>query len=413
MTAQGSPSVLKRKLAAANDDDRGAGRSALRALRLALARVAKELFDLPLGVIGATQARCDHDGVAGFMSDDRLLVLLEGSGGKAGVVSLDGACVAALIQQQTMNRVTGSPMTERAFTGTDAAMAEPLIEALLARAAILSDLADDQRCLSGFRFGAQVSDVRSLLLALEADRFRVFSLTVDIAEGAMQGAICLLLPDLPPDPAKMGAKGKPAQPPGPRMDQAFGVMRAELTATICRLRLSLSELAAMQPGDVLPLMRERLEETELVAIDGRPIAAGRLGQINGLRALRLNETPIAPSQLESPADAGFANQVISEDPGLGGAGLTLGGLSPPEGLPALDGLVPQDGSVTLDGSVAPLNGGLSPASDLPAMVGLDGIGEVDSPQEEESGNMLDRMTPEEAAAEITMLAGLEPLGDDA
>jgi flagellar motor switch protein FliM len=381
MTAQGSPSVLERKLAAASQANRATGRSALRALRLALARTARDLFDLPLAVIGAKQARCDHAGLARFLGEDQLLVLLDGSDGLAGAVSLDGACVAALIQQQTMSRVTGTAMAERAFTGTDAALAEHLIETLLSRAAELADLPEDRRCLSGFRFGARVEDIRSLELTLDADRFRVFSLTVDIAEGAMQGAICLLLPDLPADPVKPGTKGGQAVAPGPRMDQAFGVMRADLTATICRLRLPLSELAAMQPGDVLPLMRERLEETELIAINGRPVAAGRLGQINGLRALRLNETVSAHDPLDSPTENGFASRVVVDEP---------------------DG----DGPLTLDGSVVHPEEALPQQAGLPAVIDAGGSGNAATQQDSDSANLLDHMTPEEAAAEISQLAGL-------
>lgn len=377
MTSKGSTSVLQRKLAAGREVDRGTGRSALRALRLALARTAKDLFDLPLAVIGAKQARCEQESAGAFLADDRLLVLLDGGQGQAGAVSMDSACVAALIQQQTMGRVTGTAMAERAFTGTDAALAEPLIEELLSRAADLVDQPGDRDCLSGFRFGARVEDARSLLLALEADRFRVFDLTIDIAEGAMQGAICLLLPDLPLDTDRQDAD----PPPGPRMDQTFGVMRAELTATICRLRMPLTELAAMRPGDVLPLVRERLEETELVAINGQAIAAGRLGQINGLRALRLNETTVPTDLSDLPVGDGFAARVVVPDP-------------------------TEADRLTVDGSIVP------PAKDPPVTAGLPAIisdGDTEAfanSADEDTGNLLDRMTPEEAAAEISQLAGL-------
>jgi len=382
MADKGSPSVLERKLAAASEADNGTGRSALRALRLAMARTAKELFDLPLAVIGAKQARCEQDGVGAYLVDDRLLVLLDGAEGLAGAVSLDRDCVAALIQQQTMGKVTGTAMAERAFTGTDAALAEPLIEALLTRAAELADLPEDRGCLSGFRFGARAEDARSLVLALEADRFRIFDLTIDIAEGAMQGAICLLMPDLPPEPAKDGKRGAPATPPRPQLEQAFGVMRADLTAAIGRMRLSLTELAAKRPGDVLPLMRERLDETELIAINGQSVGAGRLGQINGFRALRLNETAIPPEHSGMPVENGFAARVLVAQP-------------------------EEDGTVTLDGSAVALTEEprLEGAS-VPALIGRADIGTMDPEQADDTGNLLDQMTPEQAAAEITQLAGL-------
>lgn len=381
MAEKDSASVLERKLAAAGEADRGTGRSVLRALRLALARTAKELYDLQLAVIGAKQVRCEQEGAGAFLADDRLLVLLDGADGMAGAVSMDGACVGALIQQQTMGRVTGTAMSERAFTGTDAAMAEPLIEAVLSRASELADAPEDQRCLSGYRFGARVEDVRSLLLALEADRYRVFDLTIDVAEGAMQGSICLLLPDLPMDPAKSAGRGAQNEPAGPNLDQAFGVMRAELTASICRLRIPLTQLASMQPGDVLPLVRERLEETELVTINGQSVAAGRLGQINGLRAVRLNETTMPPDFGDQPGENGFAPRMVVQE-------------------------LVSDDSLTLDGSVVTMKEETRAKAGLPALIDEGGAHVPLDEGDADADNLLDRMTPEEAAAEISQLAGL-------
>ncbi|MFC3118480.1 FliM/FliN family flagellar motor C-terminal domain-containing protein [Jhaorihella thermophila] len=75
------------------------------------------------------------------------------------------------------------------------------------------------------------------------------------------------------------------------MERNFGAIRAELTAVIERLRLPLAQLARMQPGELLPLARGRLNQTELVALDGRVIATGKLGQAGGLRAIRLRLAP--------------------------------------------------------------------------------------------------------------------------
>ncbi len=411
MAEKGTISVLERKLAA-GEADRGNGRSALRALRLALARTAKDLYDLPLAVIGAKQARCEQAAAEGFLANDRLLVLLDGARAQAGAVSLDSACVAALIQQQTMGRVTGSAMAERDFTGTDAALAEPLIELLLSRAADLADSPDDRRCLGGFRFGVRVEDVRSLMLMLEADRFRVFDLTVDIAEGAMQGAVCLVLPDLPPETGKDGCNGADT---GPRLDQGFGVMRADLTAMIGRLRMSLTDLARLRPGDVLPLTRERLEETQLVSITGKPVAAGRLGQVNGLRAVRLNAARTLSGAVDTQSETGFAANV-TETHGSGPLALET------PGDPVLPGDV--EGVATKSGDDLPIPGAragdLPERADLPVPVPVpvpvpapvaNGDGVIDAAADE-GEELLARMTPEQAAMEITQLAGLEPDAGD-
>lgn len=380
MTTTETTSVLERKLAAARDGAQSGGRSVLGALRLAMARTAAKLCDLPLAVIGAKQARCVLEDLGPFLADDRLLVLLERPDGQAGAVCLDANFVTALIQQQTMGQVSKLTGITRAFTGTDAALAEPLIEAMLARAANLAEQPPDQRCLQGYRFGARVEDARSLLLLLEADRFRVFDLTIDIAGGVGQGAVCLVLPDMPEDPQAANASGAKQQPKGPHLDQAFGSIRADLTAMICRIRLPLSELAAMRPGDVIPLVREQLKETELISIDGQCVAVGRLGQVNGLRALRLNETPSQAGQQLPGGDDHFATRIGPPEPDV------------------VDPLV-------VDGTLAPHIPDSAGRPAPPPMV-IDQDDLASKLQEEEADTRLQNMSVEEAAAEISQLAGL-------
>lgn len=408
MAEKGASSVLQRKLAA-SDEDRGKGRSALRALRLALARTAKDLYDLPMAVIGAKQARIEHAAAKGFLADDRLLVLLDGAQGQAGAVSLDSACVTALTQQQTMGRVTGTMGEGRGFTSTDAALAEPLIEMLLSRSSALADSADDQRCLEGFRFGAIVEDVRSLMLVLDTKRYRVFELTIDIAEGAMQGAICLVLPDMPPGTDKDGDP----RLSGPRLDQGFGVIRADLTASIGRLRVPLADLSAMKPGDVLPLTRERLEETQLISISGKTVAAGRLGQINGLRAVRLNQAgkTVANDGENALADVGFAANVTD----TGGTGpLALGMTdSAMAGADTVDMPLSAGGKLPELPDLPPLGAEmpeLPELPDFPALPDLPDLPALDAATSEDDA--LAKMTPEQAAIEITQLAGLDAEGAD-
>ncbi|MCB1363676.1 MAG: FliM/FliN family flagellar motor switch protein [Rhodobacteraceae bacterium] len=316
----GSQSVLKRKLAAARQGERGPARSALRALRLALARAAASETGLSLAVIGATQSRRARDDLAGALSGDHLHLLLDGSDGRLGGLCLDRACVTALVQQQTTGQVDGGDAAARRFTAADAALAAPLVDAMLARAADLADSAADRTCLAGYRFGARVEDMRALVLALDADRFRVFDLTVEIAAGMAQGRLCLVLPDIAPD-APVEEAGRPLRP---GLEQSFGALRAELTAVVGRLRVPLSTLSRMQPGDILPLTRGRLDLTDLVAINGQRVATGRLGQSGGARAVRLadavvpetlGETALARPRPAAPERQGEPPEPAAAKPG--------------------------------------------------------------------------------------------------
>ncbi|MBO9449178.1 FliM/FliN family flagellar motor switch protein [Tropicibacter sp. R16_0] len=293
-------SVIQRKLAVARDEGQGAPRSILRAMRLGLARAAADTLDLSMTVIGATQCRRSQDGLQDTVPQDRLYVLLSGPDGLLGGACFDRVCVTSVIQQQTMGTVFAVSSSERAFTGTDAAMIAPLIDAFFPRAKDLSEATVDRLCLDGYQFAARADDRRNLILSMEYDSFRLFDLTVEIGGGVAQGQITLILPDQP-EPKEAAPDGL-AEMSG--LEKSFGVMRAELTAVISRVQLPLAAFAGMQPGDLLPLIGDKLDKTEVLTIEGQRIAVARLGQCRGMRALRLNERL---SELEPPnPDAGFS-----------------------------------------------------------------------------------------------------------
>jgi flagellar motor switch/type III secretory pathway protein FliN len=276
---------MQRKLSGGKGGMTATGMSVLKALRLALARVADDLFDLPLAVIGGTQARVALDAVGGQFKDGQLLIVLDGPDGQTGAASVSLSLVVALIQQQTMGKVLTRPAEPRPFTATDAALCAPLLDKLFERAAVLVHSDADKASLKGLKFGALAEDARSLALALRAEKFRMLDLTLDIAVGQHQGGLMLILPE----PAQ--SSGRPVQDrelasevaaESPLMNVA-----AELTAVLCKIRMPVSELSALKPGDVLPLSRSRLNETSLVSVTGRVIAHGSLGQMGGNLAVRL------------------------------------------------------------------------------------------------------------------------------
>ena len=71
MAAAERNSAIQRKMAAGQEGTQPGGRPALRALRLGLARAARDLFELPLAVIGATQARLGQSALEGHLDGDR------------------------------------------------------------------------------------------------------------------------------------------------------------------------------------------------------------------------------------------------------------------------------------------------------------------------------------------------------
>lgn len=298
MTVQAN-AALARKLSAGQDGVPEPPRSILRALRLGLARSAGEGLGLPLSVIGAKQATRAQPELADRVPDGWLLLMFTTEQAGAAAICLDPGCVSAIVQQQTIGMVTSGSPSDRVFTDTDAAMAAPLLEDMMSRARGLVETSVDITNLSGIEYASRAEDMRTLMLAMVDERYRVADLTVELAGGVRQGELCIMLPELPlAEDEKAGQETVSDR----SLDQASGVMQAELHVVLSRISLPLTALSGLTPGDVLPLTGSKLDKVEILTIDRVKSAIGRLGQSGGMRAVRINESQptTAPPPTEPP-----------------------------------------------------------------------------------------------------------------
>ncbi|MEQ3676903.1 flagellar motor switch protein FliM [Pseudophaeobacter sp.] len=435
----GGSGGLARKLAASKDGGAAQkGSLTLKALRRSLARAASEQCDLPLAVLAARQANRAPEDLVEELSDKDLLVILDGPDGRIGAATLDAALVTALIQKQTIGQIMGKAPSERNYTPTDAAMTAEFLEKSFSKVQALLQGEKDQLVFSGYRYGAQIEDVRSLILGMEREDYRLITMTVDLAIGAMQGELKLILPE--PTPEELGLSGAKS---GPTLAGGMGAMRAELSAILCKVRVPLNEFSALRVGEVLPLDQAFLYETDLIDIGGHSIAKGRLGQLNGARAVRLNtgpsqqadpaqmgdgfadsigsDVPPALPMIEEPAtlDLGIAAQDLQDpldDPmgfGAPAGGLTLDGMgSDPAGMDDdmsdLGGDLGLGLGADLGADLGNLGGDLGSGlgGDLGADLGAD-LSAAPMGEFAGLGDGADQFNPDDAAAEISKLAGLE------
>lgn len=267
-----------------------------KALRVTTARVANDMFELAMSVIGLTTHQHSADQLKEVLkAEDALLLLLDGSDGRRGGAVLDSALVGALIQQQTTGQVLPTPPDgPRPMTATDAAICAPFIDAVLAGAASLPDTARDRAQLTGYSFGARAEEMRLLLMALEAPEYQVARLTLDIAEGQRQGQLLLCLPvvaaeetSTKPDAASASAAQEADRKICPRMTDQVMALKAELLVMLGRTRMPISKLGELSVGDALPLDHASFDQVRVLTLDRRCIAQGALGQIDQMRALQI------------------------------------------------------------------------------------------------------------------------------
>ncbi|WP_171100205.1 FliM/FliN family flagellar motor C-terminal domain-containing protein [Ruegeria sp. HKCCD7255] len=310
MTQQ-SGTALTRKLSANQGSADTSPRSVSRALRLAMARAADERIGLPLSIIAVKQTQSPLEGLQNVLQDDWLLLLFSTAQGRVAAVCVDLGAVSAIVQKQTIGDVIADDPEPRPFTDTDAAMVAPLLEDVFKKARTLVEDPLDIDSLSGFEFSGRVGSARAVTLALVDDQFRLFSLTAELGGGLRQGKICIVLPDLATETVEAMTQARAG---GGQLDQAAGVMRAELSGVICRMNIPLSHLSGLSVGEVLPLQGARVDKTEMLTIDRSRIALGRLGQCGGMRAVRINEQNNGPLLTEAQPDAFWESDAKLEQP---------------------------------------------------------------------------------------------------
>jgi flagellar motor switch/type III secretory pathway protein FliN len=293
MDAERTISLVQRKARTGRDAQAARAMSLARALRLTAAKQADRLMGLALAVLGVTRKTITAQDIAECFNGSSLVLLMDGPGTRGAAVVLDSVVVTGLIQQQTMGRVTSVPEGEaaRRHTATDAALCSPFVEAVLSGAAILPEEAADRDLLHGYRFGVWANEPRQAQLALDAPSYQLIELTLDLAAGARAGKMLLIVPD-PVRPAfEPETEGEDAPVQGrPKLlaENVLG-LRAELTIALTRLKLPLQKVTALRVGDVLDLDLSSMAQALVLDTNGHAISRGTLGQIDGMRALQVEQ----------------------------------------------------------------------------------------------------------------------------
>ena len=359
-----------------------------KALRLTLAKVADDQLDMAMAIIGARMAEVDGETIASEVSDDALLMLMDGTGRRRAAVMLDAAFVGGLVQQQTMGKVLPLPEGEqRKLTATDAAISAPFVEALMARAAKLPDDEAERGYLEGYSFGARVESPRLLVMALDAPEYLVVHLTIDVAGGARQGTMTLILPTQQvatpgSSPSNEGRSEEvPAASAPASLERSVLALNAELKVALTSLEMPLGAAQKLAVGDVLDLGVSAFDQAMVLTRDGRKLSRGTLGQTDGIRALQLEHEEVSQrvprrrasdrAELNLPQVAGDgtgtgARVEAADMPDTGDDLSNLSALDLPGELPPLDDLPSKDSLPELDG-----------LPDLPDMSDLPGFGDDD------------------------------------
>lgn len=308
MSQDDRPSALRRKAGAGRAPPEFGQPSLDRVMRLALAQAAEGVAGLALVAGPLDDRRTTLADMVGKLSETTLMALLEGPDSRFGLAVLDSDLMAALIEVQTTGRVVPRPAEPRVPTRTDAVICADMIDRLLE---ILEDKSASARLpdgagLSGYRFAMALAEPRTVSLTLADLPYRQLSVPVDLGGGAKSGRIDLMLPADTPGAAQAAGRDT-----GFSDAMAVQVMSsgATLAATLCRIEMTLAELTALAPGQVIAIPARALTEVAIEDLGGTMVGRGRLGQSGGNRAVRLTLDPGETKQLTPPASQHPADPV--------------------------------------------------------------------------------------------------------
>jgi len=288
--------VLARITASARSERKAKTMTLQKALRVAVAKVADALMDLPAAVLSVSMQDLNGEDVEAALDDGQLQLILDGPKGCLGAAVITPVVVGAMIQQQTIGTVSPGPDPDRAMTRTDAAICAPLLDALFERLASLLDEPDDIDLIDGFQFGAKAHDTHTLALALDASAYIAVRLTLDIARGARQGEVVLILPTLEARVEQPDETGEDpdddAKHDGAGMAKLVMGLNADLRMILCQINLPLSGLNALKIGDRLDVTPGAFPNVQITTATGRILGRGEVGHVDGVRAVKPMRAPL-------------------------------------------------------------------------------------------------------------------------
>ncbi|MFB9225139.1 FliM/FliN family flagellar motor switch protein [Paracoccus cavernae] len=289
-----------------------------RAAAVALGRTADRLYGLPVFVENVANAPATPAELAELFPERALLAVVQGDGDRLGVVALCPSLIASLIEMQAIGRVSARAVRARKPTRTDAAITADFVNRLLCELGnALPDSAGGPDFAS-YRYASFLDDARPLLLMLEDAPLANLTLNFRIGSGGQRdGKILVALPEaaspaLPDFGKTMAAltviapesrfapdEGRDIGPSGfpdaaestadpDSLAQAVRQAPIPLQGVLCRRQMTLRAIRALKPGDLIALPTGILNETRLETGNGQILAKGRLGEADGLHAIRLH-----------------------------------------------------------------------------------------------------------------------------
>lgn len=225
------------------------------------------------------------------MAEVAVPFLVDALQGRTALCVLDGELSDGLIEQQLLGKLLPTKRLDRPVTSIDAGLAESFVQHMLA--GIGAEATDG---LKGLALKSWEPDRAALRLALGEGGYDVFEAQLDMGPSIKSGWFQIWVPAAP-----AAAAPKKRSAINPDMVAHLQEYEIALTARMEGCVVTAAQIRGLKPDDVLSFPKEALSKVELVDDSGRVFAKGKLGQLHGCRAVKVES--VAHSQPKPDAKA--------------------------------------------------------------------------------------------------------------
>ncbi|MFT4792515.1 MAG: flagellar motor switch protein FliM [Paracoccaceae bacterium] len=276
--------------------------------------VDEKLRPLLRTIVGAIVIDCEVRKLSRVLEDIQvpaMIAVLNVKGSKnQALINVSTDLIFHIVDLRMGGDPAQAPMpTMRSITQVDCALCSDFINAVLAAFDASMRLNLGTALNSTMKLNHFEQHVTMVRIAPEHSDVLVLRLSLDVGEAARSGNFDLVLPlsvldayQAGIDPNSVAAEAEQQTDIWTaRMSQAARQAPARLRAIMHRADMSVADLAALQPGALIPLpagSRGRIELSFEGGDSDRPFAIGRLGAFEGRKAVKLIESP-DPELLDS------------------------------------------------------------------------------------------------------------------
>jgi len=267
-------------LAALRIRAKAAGTSVVDALRSAMPRdVELEETDVAEDSLASVRER----------RDESLVLVSEGPAGPS-IAMMDRAAALQLVEFALgggePDAADGPRTSERRLSPFESGLVERLLGSAFNRVA--------QAFGSGAKDPRVVSDSTELdrKLPRDGDQRRV-AVRVVLGVGADKPVLHVLLAGIAPEPRKPAPGGTPRPAAQAALPAKIASTRVQVSAVLCELEIMLTDLLALEAGDLIPLSVAPGDPIE-VRIEGEPCGRARFGACAERLAVRMTEIQKPP-----------------------------------------------------------------------------------------------------------------------